>query len=281
MNCKKTLILATGLVLVLAADRLHEARRRPALPRRAVDAGHGPEGLGQSQRHQRRGLRGRGRRSRPSLMKYDGTPSRIGPSPSRSRDAGRNPIKSDSSKGREAVTRQTDGGGNVSLTYYGPLDSDIARKHVRQYLGHGRPRKAIESIENFTPVDHHPRRFVIGRHPAASSPTPTSSRRERRASTPTIWASVKRAGRRAARPTGRSISRSTTPTTSASTSDISRNRTPSRPGDERAGNGPRHLLGPDQVGDPEEPCPSHLGFDVRDRGPLHPELRRDLHHPVI
>ncbi len=87
-----------------------------------------------------------------SLMKYDGTPLTNRTITFEICDDAHNRVPVGFFEGQQAVvSRQTDGGGNVSLTYIGPLNNDITTSGSINIWATA-AAEGDEYIENFTPI---------------------------------------------------------------------------------------------------------------------------------
>ena len=152
MNAKKTIILVTGLVLVLAAT---------ACKRHAVDP---PSPVGPSTLATilmvsanpnviNAGTHRTGTTITVSLKKYDGTPIAGRTVTFEIRDVNGARVNVGYFEGQVGVvSRQTDSGGNITLTYYGPLNGDIL-ENTSVNIWATAASEGNESIENFAPID--------------------------------------------------------------------------------------------------------------------------------
>jgi hypothetical protein len=151
MDSKKLLILATGLALILAgtACKRHDVAQPspvgPSTLATILKVSANPNVINA-------GTVRSGTTISASLMKFDGTPLTNRTVTFEIRDAAGNQVNVGFFEGQEfVVTRQTDGGGTISLTYYGPLDSDITDSTSVQIWATV-ASEGDEFIENFAPV---------------------------------------------------------------------------------------------------------------------------------
>lgn len=190
MDSKKRLIFATGLALVLAGtactrhDVAGPSPVGPSTLATVLKVSANPNVINA-------GAVRSGTTITASLMKFDGTPLAGRSVTFEISDAAHNPINVGFFEGqRGVVTRQTDSGGNISLTYYGPLDSDIAESTSVDIWATA-ASEGNESIENFTPVT-----IIRGDSSSAvilevfADPNVLNAGTTRQHAT--IWASVKR-----------------------------------------------------------------------------------------
>jgi hypothetical protein len=150
MRANKILIIAAGLALVLGAackrNAVHEPSPvGPSTLATVLKVSASPNVIVAGARHA-------GTTIAASLRKFDGTPI-VGRSVTFEvcNEAGMQ-IDVGFFEGHESVlTKQTDGGGNISLTYYGPLESDIAASTIVDIWATA-AAEGDETIQNFAPV---------------------------------------------------------------------------------------------------------------------------------
>jgi hypothetical protein len=151
MNAKTTLILATGLALVLAGtactrhDVASPSPVGPSTLATVLKVSANPNVINA-------GAVRSGTTISASLMKFDGTPIADRSVTFEVADDTHNRVNVGFFEGQQGVvTKRTDGGGNVSLTYYGPLDTDIAASTSINIWATA-AGEGDQYIENFAPV---------------------------------------------------------------------------------------------------------------------------------
>jgi hypothetical protein len=152
MNIKKTIILGTGLVLVLAMNACtrHDVDQPspvgPSTLATVLKVSANPNVINA-------GTHRAGTTISASLKMYDGSPLADRTVTFEICDAIHSRVNIGYFENQEGVlSRQTDSGGNITLTYYGPLNSDIeASTSVNIWATAA--AEGNESIEDFAPIN--------------------------------------------------------------------------------------------------------------------------------
>jgi len=150
MRAKKYLIIAMGLALVLGAackrNAVHEPSPvGPSTLATVLDVSANPNVIIAGAQHA-------GTTITANLRKFDGTPIVGRTVTFEVCNAAGIQVDVGFFDGHESVlTRQTDGGGNISLTYYGPLESDITASTIVNIWATA-AAEGDETIQDFTPI---------------------------------------------------------------------------------------------------------------------------------
>jgi hypothetical protein len=152
MSAKKLLIFTTALALVLGvtACKRHDVDQPspvgPSTLATVLKVSANPNVITAGSQHA-------GTTISVSLRRFDGTPIVGRTVTFEICDSFGNPVDIGYFEGHENVlSRQTDGSGNISLTYFGPLNSDIAASTIVNIWATA-AAEGDETIQDFTPIN--------------------------------------------------------------------------------------------------------------------------------